>query len=206
MMPFRNMAKIRRLLNMIKILWRLGLEQFYVQTWCNFRNKAQFFSSLKKKMCPDYIKYSYCTRNCHALRSEIEDKINPKLVYYETLSHLTYNGHFPHWQGQRCNSHIHSSPNSYPDLGYWMLGICCLPGLIVGTWDISVNRTCKTSILTLLLFQWCKHIIKSLKIGIQQFVNCVKHGRLKISQLWEDSSEEYSRGRSRGKDLEKQKK
>lgn len=49
MMPFRNMAKIRRLLNMIKILWRLGLEQFYVQTWCNFRNKAQFFSSLKKK-------------------------------------------------------------------------------------------------------------------------------------------------------------
>lgn len=47
-MPFRSMAKIRSLLNMIKILQRFVLQILCSDTACNFRNKAQFFNFFLK--------------------------------------------------------------------------------------------------------------------------------------------------------------
>lgn len=57
-MPFRSMTKIRSLLNMIKILQRLGLQILCSDIAYNFRNKAQFVSTF-------FFKFIYVVLRTH---------------------------------------------------------------------------------------------------------------------------------------------
>lgn len=172
--------------------------------WYNFRNKAQFFYKFWK-MCPDYTEHSHCCRNCQTLRSEI-DNINPKIVQYTTLSHLTYKSswgrdcHYPYWQGQNWNTHSFKYKCLFEiwDIRYWDL-------LFGRHYTGHLRYVCEQNIQdlyshsTIILEVQTDHK----KFKKQKSVNCVKHWRLKISQLWENSAEEHSIWESKGKDLEK---
>lgn len=62
MIPFRNMAKIRSLLNRINIQQSLGPYISCSDMWCNYRSKAQFISNILK-ISLNYTCHSHGPRN-----------------------------------------------------------------------------------------------------------------------------------------------